>query len=352
MLNLKSCLFFIFAVILISGCSSSRKTFYIIPQEFQKPELKNEFISEYSPFIKERKIFLDPGHGGIDRKNRGYQNLAIEADVNLRVALYLRNFLLQAGADVQMSRTKDTTVDLKDRSKLANESNSDIFISIHHNATANGNDNWTDYTSTYFHAQKGDYEYEPCSHDIAKYIQRDLAYAMRNSNGPYSFDGTVSDYNVYPDEGFSVLRETNIPAVLVECGFHTSTFEENRLIIDEFNKIEAWGIFRGICRYFSNGVPKITYLNQVDSFNDDKQFLSFLVQDTSGIDSGAFKVMIDSLNITSYNFDTKNDILSIDLESLLDGDHILRIIAANKNGIHSFPYQIKINIKKENLQEN
>ncbi len=87
-------------------------------------------------------------------------------------------------------------------------------------------DNWTDYTSTYYHGFDTDYVYEPSERDIARYIQRDLSYAMRNAGGPGSFDGTYSDYAIYPGEGFAVLRNTVIPAVLVECGFHTNTHEE------------------------------------------------------------------------------------------------------------------------------
>ena len=143
------------------GCSSGLKSFYEIPVEFRFPEKKAEFEKKYFPFIEGKKIFLDPGHGGKERGNRGYQKFEDEADINLRVALQLKSFLEEAGVTVYMSRQTDTTINLKDRSRLADSSGADIFISIHHNAPGSADDYWTDYTSTYYHARKNNYEYEP-----------------------------------------------------------------------------------------------------------------------------------------------------------------------------------------------
>jgi N-acetylmuramoyl-L-alanine amidase len=250
-------LLFLFSSFILIGCGSS--VYYEIPYDLKNEANRTAFMQKYSPYVKDKVIFIDPGHGGSDRKNKGYQDLAVEADVNLNVSLYLRDFLEEAGAVVIMSRIKDETVELKKRPELANRSGADIFLSIHHNAPGTEGDNWTNYTSVYYHSKESEYNYEPSERDLARYIQRDLSYAMRNSGGPGSFDGTYSDYSIYPGEGFAVLRLTEIPAVLVECGFHTNTHEEKRLIIDEFNKIQAWGIFRGLSRYFSAGIPEIEF---------------------------------------------------------------------------------------------
>ncbi|HSD63033.1 MAG TPA: N-acetylmuramoyl-L-alanine amidase, partial [Ignavibacteriaceae bacterium] len=281
--------------LIFAGCSASERIYYDIPIELKNPEAVHEFISKYSPYISAKKIFLDPGHGGEDRKNKGYQGLAVEADINLRVALYLRDFLQKAGAVVVMSRASDETVGLKDRSIMANESRADLFISIHHNAPSNDGDDYTNYTSTYYHATVSDYEYEPCEHDLARYVERDLSYAMRNSGGPGSFDGTYSDYSIYPGEGFSVLRETQIPAILVECGFHTHHLEERLLAIDEFNKIEAWGIFRGLCRYFKAGIPGVAPLFSDTTFKSGDINIQFGVQDSLGIDTASIIAEFDSI---------------------------------------------------------
>jgi N-acetylmuramoyl-L-alanine amidase len=327
---------------LFYGCSTPVKTIYELPAEFRFPEKRTELVKLYSPYFKDKKFFLDPGHGGKDRSNIGYLGKAIEADINLKVALALRSFILDAGGKVELSREIDTTIDLKDRSALANKSGANIFISIHHNAHNEINDTWTNYTATYFHAKESDYEFEPCQKDLAKYIQRDLAYAMRNSGGLGSFDGTYSDYNIYPGQGFSVLRLTKIPSVLVECGFTTSDFESEKLGIDEFNRIEAWGIFRGICRYLANGIPEIQYLKTDSSNANNNLNISFVIKDSSSIDVKSVKVYIDSLESKFYNFNSKNKILSIDYNSSKSGKHVIKILLANVKGNYAFPFYYNI----------
>jgi N-acetylmuramoyl-L-alanine amidase len=334
-------------IVLVIGCSSSVKTFYELPVEFRFPGEKTKFFQKYSSYIKGKKIFLDPGHGGKDRNNIGYKGTAVEADANLKVALALRMFIIEAGGTVEMSREKDTTVDLKERSALANRTGADFFISIHHNAPPEKNDMWTNYTSTYYHAKDLDYEYEPCQKDLAKYIQRDLAYAMRNSGGLGSFDGTYSDYNIYPKEGFSVLRLTKIPAVLVECGFTTSEYESGRIVIDEFNRVEGWGIFRGLCRYLANGIPEIRFIKtETDDANHNLK-ISFGIKDSAGADTSSFKVFIDSISTKTYNFSQKDKILSISYPDGNCGRHAIKIIAANIKGNYAFPFYYNIFVEKK-----
>jgi len=341
---LKKTILLFIASVYFFGCSPTYiyKAYYDIPQEFKNDTLYNKFYNDYSFSIKGVKFFLDPGHGGDDRTNKGPQGLTTEADANLRVALFLRDFLTQAGAIVVMSRDKDSTVGLKDRSIMANSSGADIFISIHHNAPGKAGDDWTNYTSTYYHAKEENYEYEPMERDLARYVQRDLAYAMRNSGGLGSFDGTYSDYWIYPGSGFSVLRLTEIPAILIECGFHTHRWEEERLATEEFNKIQAWGIFRGICKYFANGIPKIEFVNK--EISNKKLLANFIVKDKFEIDPSSVKVFCDSLSVNNFNFNSSKSLINVELP--LDKDnYLIKIVAANKNGNHSFPFQQIISTK-------
>jgi N-acetylmuramoyl-L-alanine amidase len=334
-------------VIVAGGCSPSEKTLYELPAEFRFPDKRTELIKAYSPYFKDKKFFLDPGHGGKDRNNIGYLGKAVEADINLKVTLALRSIILEAGGKVELSRMMDTTVDLKDRSAMANGSGADFFISIHHNAHSEINDTWTNYTSTYYHAKESDYEFEPCQKDLAKYIQRDLAYAMRNSGGLGSFDGTYSDYNIYPGQGFSVLRLTKIPAVLVECGFTTSDYESERLVNNEFNKVEAWGIFRGICRYLANGIPRIQFINIGPASSDDNLKILFGIKDSFGIDQNSIKIYVDSLAFKPFNYNSKDKTLSIDYPTANHGPHIIRIIVANVKGNYAFPFYYNIFVENK-----
>jgi len=333
----------LFTLIQFSACTETKiiyreKVYFEIPAELKYPEQKVQYLNEYSKYVSKRKIFLDAGHGGADKKNIGINKLVVEADVNLNVVLYLKDFLIEAGAEVFLSRQTDTTVDLKLRSQLADHSGADIFVSVHHNAPVDSSDTTTNYTSTYYHATELDYEYEPCERDVARFIQRDLSYAMRNPGGLGSFDGTYSDYSIYPGKGFSVLRETNIPSVLVECGFQTNYYEEKRLSIDEFNRIEAWGIFRGLCRYFANGIPKIISAEELIH----KNIFPFFLKDDTGIETESIIVLIDEIKYNNFTYEIETGLLTIIGDTLTNGEHELKIIIANKNGNHSFPFTKKI----------
>lgn len=323
---------------LFAGCSST--VFFEIPYEFRFPEKKDSFYRNYSKYLLGKKFFLDAGHGGEDRRNKGYKQEAVEADANLQVVLHLREFLTAAGAVVILSRDKDTTVALKDRSILANKSGADFFLSIHHNAPADSNDFWTNYTATYYHALDTNHEFDPCERDLARYIQRDLSYAMRNSGGPASFDGTQSDYSIYPKQGFSVLRLTEIPSVLIECGFTTSSFESQRIAVEDFNKVEAWGIFKGICRYLASGIPAIVASNNITYSNAD--FYDVFIKDTLKIDTLSFRVFIDTIRTKSFFYNNKASFLHVDLSALETGEHTIIISAANVKGNYSLPFRRKI----------
>ncbi|MCX6151786.1 MAG: N-acetylmuramoyl-L-alanine amidase [Ignavibacteriales bacterium] len=334
------------SLLFVAGCSST-KVHYELPPDWKDEVTRNETIKKYSEFVAGKKIFIDPGHGGEDRYNKGKLELVTEADINLKVGLYLRDYLQKAGAVVFMSREKDETVLLQTRSDMANSSGAELFVSIHHNAPGAKEDDWTDYTSTYYHAFETDFEYEPCNRDIARFVQRDLSYVMDNPGGLGSFDGTYSDYMIYPKMGFSVLRLTKIPCVLVEGGFFTNNYEEQRLSLDEFNQIQAWGIFRGLAKYFKVGIPQIIPLyDEANEISSRDTILTFALEDKSGINPKAISVYLDSLQ-TKFDFNTLTKMLCVPISGLQTGDHTLRIICANHNENHSLPFTKKIRIKPE-----
>lgn len=341
-----------FAIISIAflwtSCSTCNFPLYEIPQDWKDLASRDSVIKLYSKYLSGKKIFLDPGHGGEDRKNKSKNGEIIEADVNLKVALYLKDYLEKAGATVLMSRYKDETVPLKLRPELANNFNADLFISIHHNAPAKWEDDFTNYTSTYYHAKEEDYEFEPCEKDLARYIQRDLSYVMGNPGGLGSFDGTYSDYNIYPNEGFYVLRNTKMPSVLVECAFHTSRLEILRLNDETFNQIQAWGIFRGIAKYFKAGIPQIEILADSLTYQQNVLKISAALKDTFGINPKLILVYFDKKEI-NYSFDKLSSILSFSVEADKNQEHLLRIICANKNGNHSLPFHRKIIINENKI---
>lgn len=350
---MKKILLISFLALIFTACSTSEKIvtkyvsdciYFELPSDLRDESQTFKTIQNYSEGLTGKKIFIDPGHGGEDRRNKSQSGSVVEADVNLNVSLYLRDFLKSAGAVVFMSRDKDETVALKYRSTLANESGADLFISIHHNSPGKAGDYWTNYTSTYYHAKETDYEYEPGEHDLARFIQRDLAYAMNNSGGLGSFDGTYSDYWIYPGDGFSVLRRTEIPAILVECGFHTNRVEEIRLADDEFNRIQAWGIFKGLGKYFKVGTPNITLLQEKSKFSNKNLELNFLLEDKNGIDPLSIITYFDSVKV-SNSFYAEDNLVKLNIDNVESGEHEVRVICANTKKVHSLPYNKKIVLK-------
>ena len=332
----RSWLFFLM-LILLSGCASP--VYYVKPREWASASAVDSIAASYRPALQGRRIFLDPGHGGDDRVNRGPREEAIEADVNLRVALALRSYLLGAGAEVFMSRHHDTTVALRDRPLLALQDSAELFISLHHNATA-ASDPSTNYAAVYYHAREGSLEYHPANHDIARYIQRDMSYAMRIASAPFSptFDGTLSDFDIYPNSGFAVLRQNPIPAVLVEASFHTHPPEERRLAIEEFNKIEAWGIFLGIGKYFKAGIPVLA-LRSDSLVRISRPVILIEAEPMPALDRASLRLFMDGRE-TSGRDTLAPGIVALQLDrDLASGDHQLSAWVRNRQGNYSWPFK-------------
>ena len=254
---------------------------------------------------------------------------------------YLKYFLLQPLNKQYLNHHTLTDIITFDNSEQAKNIEADIFISIHHNSTSKTDDNWTNYTTTIYHANIGDYEYEPFEHTLAKFIQRDLSYAMRNSGGLGSFDGTKSDFRIYPSEGLAVLRETSIPSVLVECSFYSNRLEEQRLSVDEFNRIEAWGIFQGVAKMFSKGIPEFQLIREKSEFRRKNLSMYFNIIDESHIDETSIKVYFDR-KIVKHKYSDEEELLEVIINDIQKGEHDLKIVMANKNGIYAFPYNRKI----------
>ena len=324
----------------LTGCTPS--AFFVKPKEWTPRSNIDSIVAMSRPFLQGRKIFLDPGHGGEDRANRGPGGDAIEADVNLRVGLALREFLSEAGAVVTMSRTKDTTVALGERPLLAVARGAEIFVSLHHNATGSV-DYITNYCSTYYHAREGTPEYHPANHDIARYIQRDVSYAMRNASPPFSptFDGTLSDYDIYPNSGFAVLRQNPLPAVLIEGSFFTHPPEERRLADAEFNRIEAWGIFLGLAKYFRAGVPQLSMLSDsVCTVPQPTIVLSLLPR--GDVDTRTLQLFLDG-SPADVDVSESSGLATIILHrDLIGGIHEVSGWVRNKAGNSSWPFKKRI----------
>lgn len=143
-----------------------------------------------------------------------------------------------------LTRTTDTFIPLAERSKIALENKADIFISIHHNATA---DPKVNFPIIYFH---GSAEENQASVTLGKEVAEKLVDQLFKGKGPYSL---VSDFTIFSQSGSSVLRGTyGIPGIIGEASFFTSPKEEKKLKQSEYNQKEAQAYFEAIASFFAS----------------------------------------------------------------------------------------------------
>jgi len=184
-------------------------------------------------------VVVDPGHGGHDSGAKspdgGYQ----EKNLTLKIGKYLSDKLASEGATVIMTRKTDVFIELTERAAIANRNNADFFISVHINSSSQNST--TSGTITFYHNQ------DPIKQLLADCIQREIAKVSKLRS-----IGTWSDTRIY-QSGFSVLRNSKMPGVLVECGFINRSVDLKRMVTDDFQRAAAAAIVKGIKVYLGDG---------------------------------------------------------------------------------------------------
>lgn len=211
-------------------------------------------IPPHAKFLAGVKICLDPGHGGDAHKagfKRGPTGVR-EAEMNLRLARFLRDCLTASGAEVRLTRDSDVDLDLAARAAIANEWGADLFVSLHHNAVDNEK---TNYTSVWYHA---DVDSRPSNLDLARYLCQGLYTALALPN--LTTVPLKSDQLMYKT-GFGVLRAARVTACLTESSFYTDPAEEQRLRRPDYNLREAYGLYRALVDYVYAGLPRATLVS-------------------------------------------------------------------------------------------
>ena len=197
---------------------------------------KREVAPTFSMPINLKNIVIDAGHGGWD-PGKVATDGSKEKDINLEIAKKLQTYLEQSGSFVLTTRITDTALseskrdDLKQRKELANSSNIDLLISIHQNSFP---------SSSVKGAQVFYYDGKDESKVLAECIQERLK-SIDNTNN------RVAKAN----SSYYLLKQTNIPAVIVECGFLSNLEEGELLKSEEYQEKIAWAIYCGILDYYN-----------------------------------------------------------------------------------------------------
>lgn len=176
--------------------------------------------------LAEATIVLDAGHGGIDPgAPAGDYN---EDEITLLTALMLQSRLRDAGANVLLTRADDSTVSLNDRAYISNQSNADLFISLHYDSTDIPNE--ISGTTTYY------------------YHERDKALA-ETINSSLSENGTLPNNGTRFGDYF-VLRENTRPAVLLELGYLNHDIDRSTVNSDSYRAVVVESIYQALQSYF------------------------------------------------------------------------------------------------------
>lgn len=190
----------------------------------------------------DRTIVIDAGHGGPD--GGASSGVVLEKGLNLSVALKLRDIASSNGYNAVMTRETDNVqmgengkyskkADLNHRMDVLNSANSDIFVSIHMNK-------FTD--SRYSGAQVFSSDNGDESKRLGEIVQASLKNNLDNSN---TRAAKGNERNVY------ILKNADVPAILVECGFLSNPDELKNLTDDGYQQKLAEAIFKGIEEYFA-----------------------------------------------------------------------------------------------------
>ena len=192
-------------------------------------------VYDYSqlPNVKQNKflVIIDPGHGGPDPGAIGIGGIR-ETDVVLQVSKIVKNLLSEKGVKVKLTRNNEVNLDLPPRVSFANNMGADIFVSIHANASRGKRKDINGLETFYYRGWRGRL--------LAKRIQKQI---LRVSPGS-------------PDRGvkqgrFYVIKNTKMPAVLVEIGFLTGRLDARRLEKTSHRRRVAYAIAKGILEYLS-----------------------------------------------------------------------------------------------------
>ena len=164
----------------------------------------------------------------------------------MKIVLKLQKLLEQSGSTVILTRSDENGIyntdeesikskkvsDLKNRAKLANSEEADIFVSVHLNKIEQ---------SQYYGWQTFYQENNEKSKLLAGHIQNNLNYAIQKEN----------KREILKLSGKYIMDNVKAPTVTVECGFLSNFEEAEDLQKDEYQEKIAWGIYTGIMDYFN-----------------------------------------------------------------------------------------------------
>jgi len=226
-----------------------------------------------------KRVIIDAGHGGKDPGAIGTgRHSDTEADVALDVSLKLREYILKYydSVEVIMTRDSDNFVELRERTKIANEAKADLFISIHCNTNGNKSAYGAETYVIGMHKSKANMEVAKRENQVI-YLEEDYEenYAGFDPNSPESMIALTMMQSQYLQQsilfankvqqqfehrvgrknrgvkqaGYWVISYTLMPSVLIELGFISNNTEEDFLNSEKGKVYMASAIYRAFKEY-------------------------------------------------------------------------------------------------------
>lgn len=190
--------------------------------------------------VNKKLVVIDPGHGGFDPGKVGV-NGTLEKDVNLSISLKLKKLLEKDGYQVIMTRETDTGLysetdsnkkrtDMRKRVDIINNSGAAVAVSIHQNSFSQESSKGA---QVFYHAMSEN------GKQLAEIIQEQVKADINDGNH------RVAKSN----DSYYMLKKTQCPLVIVECGFLSNNTEAGLLIDDSYQDKIAGSIKKGILNY-------------------------------------------------------------------------------------------------------
>ncbi len=260
--------------IVLSAPVRIKKSVVVVPADFERiliERLAKGLDKNFKfPLGNIRYIILDPGHGGKDPGAIGVTGVE-EKDIVLDITKRLKKILEGYGISVKMTRETDEFISLQERTEIASRLNADLFVSIHANSSPERNVDGIEVFSLrdLGYLEKNEAQRKDNHrllfgqlamkkhHPDLENILSDLLYSHKQAESPLLADFVAEQTAQYvetsnrglKDARFYVLRNTLIPAILVEVGFLSNPREEKFLKTSIYRQKVASGLARSIVEY-------------------------------------------------------------------------------------------------------
>lgn len=233
-------LWILLVVLVLTGCMPAHRETYLVEEYVETPVLippPAPVVVRTPKPIAKPLIVIDAGHGGEDFGTKASTlPKCYEKNINLSTSQMLKNLLVQKGFQVVMTREDDTFVSLGDRAKFANQQKPVLFVSVHYNSAPSEKAAGVE---VFYYNNEQDKTRSESSKKLAQAV---LDHVLEN---------TKAKSRGVKHGNLAVIRETNMPAILIEGGFLTNEAESQKLRDPSYQKSLAWGITQGIQEYIS-----------------------------------------------------------------------------------------------------